>query len=102
MSFWAVELGLFSQQKAEDLTYEVQHADRRSGQDLGKLDINIRHPQRIAFNELPLRRHLIAHEHGEHLVRLNRVVDLHLRQRVPGRVRGGIPLLFGFDSHRLL
>jgi type I restriction enzyme R subunit len=41
------------------------------------------------------RLHLIAHQHREHPVRLDRVVDLHTQQPAHGRVHRGFPQLLG-------
>ena len=40
-------------------------------------DVDIRRPQRVALDEVAARFDLVAHQHGEHAVRLDRVVDLH-------------------------
>ena len=41
------------------------------------LNINIPRPQRIGFDELAARFHFVAHQHGEHAICFDGVVDLH-------------------------
>ena len=41
------------------------------------LDINIPGPQRVSFNKLAARLDFVAHEHGEHAIGFDGVVDLH-------------------------
>ena len=41
------------------------------------LNINIRRPQRIGLNKVPARLHLIPHQHREHTIGLDRIIDLH-------------------------
>src|SRR4051812_9246308 len=49
----------------------------------------------VALDERTPRLDVLAHEHGEQLVRLRRVVEGHLQQHPVGRVHGGIPQLGG-------
>ena len=57
------------------------------------LDVDVRRPQRIRLDEVPPRLHLIPHQHREHAVGLDRVVDLHAQQAPHGGVHGGLPQL---------
>jgi hypothetical protein len=49
----------------------------------------------LRLDEVPPRLHLVAHQHREHPVGLDRVVDLHLQQAAHGRVHRGFPQLLG-------
>jgi hypothetical protein len=42
--------------------------------------VDIRRPQRIRLNEIPPRLDLIPHQHREHPIGLDRILDLHLQQ----------------------
>ena len=57
--------------------------------------LDVRRPQRVRLDELAPRLDLVAHQHREHLVRLDRVVDLHAQQAAHGRVHRGFPQLLG-------
>src|SRR5690606_10927407 len=57
------------------------------------LDVEVRDRQRVALDELPPRLDLVAHQRGEDLVRLDRVLDLDLHQPAGLRVDGGLPEL---------
>ena len=41
------------------------------------LNVDIRRPQRIGLDKVPPRLHLIPHQHREHTIGLDRIVDLH-------------------------
>lgn len=45
--------------------------------------------QRIRLEEVPARFHLVAHQRGKDLVRLDSVLDLHLQQAAHGRFHRG-------------
>ena len=57
------------------------------------LNINIPCPQRIRLNKVPPRLDFVAHQHGEHAVGFDGVVDLHFEQAAHGGVHGGFPQL---------
>src|SRR6476620_7691986 len=59
------------------------------------LDVKILDVQRIAFDELPARLDLIAHQRGEHQVRFRVVFGLHLQQRPLLRLHRRRPELIG-------
>jgi hypothetical protein len=50
---------------------------------------------RLPLDEVAPRLHLVAHQHGEHAVGLDGVVDLHAQQAAHGGVHGGFPQLLG-------
>jgi len=59
------------------------------------LNVNVPRPQRVGLNEVPPRLHLIPHQHGEHAIRLDGIVDLHAQQAAHVGVHGGFPQLLG-------
>src|SRR5262245_64904755 len=56
-------------------------------------DVEVAHVERVLLDELPPRLHLVAHEGGEDLVGLVRVLDLHLQQRARLGIHRGLPEL---------
>ena len=44
---------------------------------LRDLNVDVCRAQRVGFDELPPRLHLIPHQHREHPIRLDGVIDLH-------------------------
>ncbi len=58
-------------------------------------NIQIRRPQGVGFDEVAPGFDFVAHEHGEHAVGFDSVVDLHAQQAAYGRVHGGFPELLG-------
>src|SRR5262249_54214852 len=56
-------------------------------------DVEVPHVERVLLDELPPRLHLVAHEGGEDLVGLVRVLDLHLQQRPRLGIHRGLPEL---------
>ena len=59
------------------------------------LNVNIPRPQRIFLNEFPARLYLVAHQHGEHAVCFDGVVNLYPQQAAHGGVHRGFPELSG-------
>ena len=57
------------------------------------LNIDIPRPQRVLLNEFAPRLDLVAHQHGEHPVGFDRVIDLHPEQAADFRIHGGFPQL---------
>src|SRR5438128_550873 len=55
--------------------------------------VDVRRPQRIALDEVAPRLDLVAHQHREHVVGLDGVVDLHAQQAAHGGVHRGLPEL---------
>src|SRR5262249_62209598 len=60
---------------------------------MDQLDIEIADIQRVGFDELPARLDLVTHEGREDVVRLVRVLDLHLQERAAPRIHRGLPEL---------
>src|SRR5512140_3521883 len=58
-------------------------------------DVEVLHVQRVALDELPARVHRVAHQDGEDLIGLHRVVHPDLEERAPRRVHGRLPELLG-------
>src|SRR5262249_4398664 len=56
-------------------------------------DVEVAHVERVFLDELPPWLHLVAHEGGEDLVGLVRVLDLHLQQRARLGVHRRLPEL---------
>jgi hypothetical protein len=40
-------------------------------------NVDIRRPQRVSLNKVPARLDLIPHQHREHTIGLDRIIDLH-------------------------
>ena len=66
------------------------------------LRIDVGRLQGIRLDELPPRLDFISHQHREHLVRLDRILDLHAQQAAHVRVHRGSPQLLGVHSARAL
>src|SRR5262245_15269918 len=58
-------------------------------------NVEIPHERGVLFDELAARLDQLAHEHGEHLVGLHRVLELHLEERARLRIHRGAPQLLG-------
>ena len=69
---------------------------------LEKLNIQIRHCQRILLDELATWLHLIAHQGGENVVGSLSIFDSHAHQPPSLRIDGRVPKLEGFISPRPL
>src|SRR6266545_6709805 len=59
-----------------------------------RLDVEVLDVERVVFDELPARLDLIAHERGEHQVRLGVILRLHLQERALRGVHRGLPQRF--------
>ena len=56
-------------------------------------NINIPSPKRIGLNKVPTRLHFIPHQHGEHAIGFNRIVNLHTQQTTHRGIHRGFPQL---------
>ena len=59
------------------------------------LDVQILDVQRIVFDKLAPLLDIFAHQRGEYLLGFHKVFQLHLKQRAPLGVHGGLPKLRG-------
>src|SRR5215468_10031183 len=74
-------------------------------------DVQVLHERGVLLDELAARLDHLAHERGEHELRLGLVLELHLEQSARLRIHGRAPQLFGvhfaqalvaLDGHALL
>ena len=56
-----------------------------------RLDIEIRYRQRILFDEIPARFHLVSHQGGKDFIGADGILDLYLQQAPGIRIHGGFP-----------
>ena len=56
---------------------------------------DVLHVECVVFDELPPALHVLAHERGENLFALHRVLQAHLQQRALFRIHGGVGQLLG-------
>jgi hypothetical protein len=54
-------------------------------------NVDVASAQCVGFNEVASRFHFVSHEHGEHTIGFDGIVDLHAQQAAHRGVHGGLP-----------
>ncbi len=78
----------------------VSHIWRKGAPDMGypataaryaALDVQVLYVERVFFDELPPRFNVLAHQRGEDCLGGEHIFKLHLEQRAPFGIHGGLP-----------